>query len=194
MENIDVSWIEGFIATLQLGGLDAWLFLITGLVGVFGVIATMTTNEADNRILNVLVKLINAFAMNFGRSKNDPTIRSAPFATAAAALLALLLLGGCEGTFGQYTKTGANDPLGTLLALAMASQGGGGGAALAGLLGGGLGGPPADPVTTVAAGEAAICKKITLELAEARYGPIGSPGWTAYRGWCDGLNATPTAS
>ena len=46
------------------------LKLITSLVGSFAILATMTKNSADNKVADILLKLINVFAGNFGKSKN----------------------------------------------------------------------------------------------------------------------------
>lgn len=40
------------------------------VVGAFAVLATMTPNEVDNKIANVLVKIVNFFGANFGKAKN----------------------------------------------------------------------------------------------------------------------------
>lgn len=44
--------------------------VVTSLVGVFAVIATMTKNESDNKVASLLLKIVNFLAANFGRSKN----------------------------------------------------------------------------------------------------------------------------
>ncbi len=44
---------------------------ITSLVGSFAIVATMTKNESDNKVADFLLKIINFFAANVGRSKNE---------------------------------------------------------------------------------------------------------------------------
>lgn len=46
------------------------LQILFGLVGVFAVIATMTKNESDNKVADVLLKTINVLGGNFGNAKN----------------------------------------------------------------------------------------------------------------------------
>ena len=47
-----------------------WYPLITSIIGTFAVLATMTSNTADNKIVNVLLKLINILGGNLGKARN----------------------------------------------------------------------------------------------------------------------------
>ena len=44
--------------------------LITSIIGVFAIIATMTPNENDNKIVSILLKVINLAGLNVGKAKN----------------------------------------------------------------------------------------------------------------------------
>jgi len=46
------------------------LSIVTSAVGLFAVIATMTPNKTDNKIVDFLMKAINLFGANFGKAKN----------------------------------------------------------------------------------------------------------------------------
>ena len=45
--------------------------LISAIVGVFSIIATVTPTKIDNKIVGYIAKVINLFGMNFGKAKND---------------------------------------------------------------------------------------------------------------------------
>ena len=45
---------------------------VVAMIGGFAIIATATPNKADNKIADVLLRIVNFFGMNFGRSRNDP--------------------------------------------------------------------------------------------------------------------------
>lgn len=49
---------------------DVLVQMVLSVVGFFSLIATLTKNESDNKVADVLLKIINALAGNFGRSKN----------------------------------------------------------------------------------------------------------------------------
>lgn len=57
-----------------LSGYDIadWIALALSVIGVFSVIATMTPNETDNKIVDGAYKIVNFLAANFGKAKNDP--------------------------------------------------------------------------------------------------------------------------
>lgn len=48
-----------------------WLPIITSFVGVFALIATMTRNKTDDRIVQVILDVINFLGGNFGKAKNE---------------------------------------------------------------------------------------------------------------------------
>ena len=45
--------------------------IATSLIGFFSVVATFTPNRADNAVVDVLMRLVNAIGMNFGKAKNE---------------------------------------------------------------------------------------------------------------------------
>ena len=52
---------------------ENWDTLAQGLlavVGGFSLLATLTPNEADNKVLDMVYKLINTLGANFGKAKN----------------------------------------------------------------------------------------------------------------------------
>lgn len=48
-----------------------WLPIITSFVGAFALIATMTKNKTDDRIVQVILDIINFLGGNFGKAKNE---------------------------------------------------------------------------------------------------------------------------
>ncbi len=46
--------------------------ILTSVVGVFAMVATLTANESDNKVADILLKVINFLGANFGKAKNDP--------------------------------------------------------------------------------------------------------------------------
>jgi len=44
------------------------------VVGAFSTIATLTANKTDNKIVNVLLKIINFLAFNFGKARNKDDV------------------------------------------------------------------------------------------------------------------------
>ena len=47
-----------------------WLPIITSVVGSFALIATVTPNTTDDRIVQVILDIVNFLAGNIGKSKN----------------------------------------------------------------------------------------------------------------------------
>jgi len=47
-----------------------YIKVVLSVLGVASVVATMTKNKADNKVVNLLLKAINALACNFGKAKN----------------------------------------------------------------------------------------------------------------------------
>ena len=45
--------------------------IATSVVGAFAILATMTPNPQDDKIVSQLYKLINFLGANFGQSKNE---------------------------------------------------------------------------------------------------------------------------
>lgn len=44
--------------------------VITSFIGSFALLSTLTPNKSDDKIVEALLKLVNFFAGNFGKSKN----------------------------------------------------------------------------------------------------------------------------
>ena len=47
-----------------------WLPIVTSVVGSFALIATITPNSTDDRIVQVILDIVNFLAGNIGKSKN----------------------------------------------------------------------------------------------------------------------------
>ena len=58
------------IITSLTSNLPAYIEVVTQVVGVFALVATMTPNTSDNAIADFLAKVVNFLAGNFGKSKN----------------------------------------------------------------------------------------------------------------------------
>tara|TARA_R110000796_G_scaffold232457_1_gene350728 strand:+ start:1931 stop:2113 length:183 start_codon:yes stop_codon:yes gene_type:complete len=48
-----------------------YITVALAVVGGFAAIATITPNETDDKIVNILLKLINFLGANFGKAAND---------------------------------------------------------------------------------------------------------------------------
>jgi hypothetical protein len=53
-----------------IANLPNYLEIITQVVGVFALVATLTPNTSDNAIVDFILKLINFGGANVGSSKN----------------------------------------------------------------------------------------------------------------------------
>ena len=53
-----------------IANLPSYLEIITQVVGVFALVATLTPNTSDNAIVDFILKLINFGGANVGSSKN----------------------------------------------------------------------------------------------------------------------------
>jgi Na+/citrate or Na+/malate symporter len=51
-----------------------WLPVVFQIVGAFSMIAAMTANETDDKVVNAILKVINLLGMNFGTAANDPNV------------------------------------------------------------------------------------------------------------------------
>ena len=51
-----------------------WLPVVFQVVGAFAMIAAMTANETDDKVVNAILKVINFLGMNIGTAKNDPNV------------------------------------------------------------------------------------------------------------------------
>ena len=62
-----------FIGDFLLG-IEKWIPVIFQVIGAFSMIAALTANETDDKIVNYILKAINFLGFNFGTAKNDPTV------------------------------------------------------------------------------------------------------------------------
>jgi len=51
------------------------LTAIVSVVGVFSLIATVTPNKTDDKIGQFVLDAINFLGANFGKAKNDPSVK-----------------------------------------------------------------------------------------------------------------------
>lgn len=51
-----------------------WIPVALAVVGAFALIATKTANQSDDRIVQVILDIINFLGANLGKSKNDSTV------------------------------------------------------------------------------------------------------------------------
>lgn len=51
-----------------------WLPVVFQIVGAFSMIAAMTANQTDDKIVDYILKAINFLGFNFGTAKNDPAV------------------------------------------------------------------------------------------------------------------------
>lgn len=65
--------MEGTIFQTISDLISTWLPMIVSLVGVFSLIATATPNKTDDRIVQVLLDIVNFLGANFGKAKNSDT-------------------------------------------------------------------------------------------------------------------------
>ena len=56
--------------TLIINAIVNYIPLATTIVGVFALIATQTPNKADDRIVQVILDVINFLGANLGKSRN----------------------------------------------------------------------------------------------------------------------------
>ena len=49
----------------------AMISAVAGIVGGFAVIASMTPNKSDDRIVQMILDIVNFLGANFGKAKND---------------------------------------------------------------------------------------------------------------------------
>ena len=54
--------------------IQKWLPVVFQVVGAFSMIAAMTANETDDKIVNYILKVVNFIGFNFGTAKNDPSV------------------------------------------------------------------------------------------------------------------------
>lgn len=64
--------MEGTIFQTISDFIVAYLPIAVSVVGTFSLIATMTPNKTDDKIIQVLLDIVNFLGANFGKAKNDP--------------------------------------------------------------------------------------------------------------------------
>ena len=60
------------LIALALTWVTSNLALIFQVIGIFALIATLTPNKADDKIVQWILDLVNFFAANIGKAKNTP--------------------------------------------------------------------------------------------------------------------------
>ena len=55
-------------------GIQKWLPVLFQVIGAFSMVAALTANETDDKIVNYILRTINLLGFNFGTAKNDPTV------------------------------------------------------------------------------------------------------------------------
>ena len=66
---MDLQAIISLVLSIK-AQVSAYLPAILQIVGGFAVLATLTANKADDKIINTILKVINALALNLGLAKN----------------------------------------------------------------------------------------------------------------------------
>ena len=54
--------------------IQKWLPVVFQIVGAFAMVAAMTANETDDKVVNAILKVVNFLGMNVGTAKNDPNV------------------------------------------------------------------------------------------------------------------------
>ncbi len=62
--------MEGTIFETISNIITTWIPIVTSLVGAAAVIATATPNKSDDRIVQVILDVVNFLGANFGKAKN----------------------------------------------------------------------------------------------------------------------------
>ena len=62
-----------FVGDLLLK-VEKWLPVLFQVIGAFAMIASMTANRTDDKVIDYILKAINFLGFNFGTAKNDPTV------------------------------------------------------------------------------------------------------------------------
>ena len=55
-----------------VGFLQTYWAPLTSFIGSFALLATITANKTDDKIMNYVLKAINFLGANIGKAKNDP--------------------------------------------------------------------------------------------------------------------------
>lgn len=52
-----------------------WLPVVFQVVGMFAMVASLTKNETDDKVIGYILKGINLLGFNIGAAKNDPAVK-----------------------------------------------------------------------------------------------------------------------
>lgn len=63
--------MEGTIFQTISDFLVKWLPIVTSVVGSFAMIASMTPNKTDDKIVQLILDVINFLGANFNKAKNN---------------------------------------------------------------------------------------------------------------------------
>jgi hypothetical protein len=66
--------MEGTIFQTISDLITQWLPVVTSVVGSFALIATMTPNKTDDKIVQFLLDIINFLGGNVGKAKNSEEV------------------------------------------------------------------------------------------------------------------------
>lgn len=64
-----IPFVGDFLLSIQ-----KWLPVLFQVIGAFSMIAALTANQTDDKIVNYILKGINVLGFNFGTAKNDPSV------------------------------------------------------------------------------------------------------------------------
>ena len=62
------------ILTNLVNTIIEWIPTALAVVGAFALVAAKTPNKTDDKILQVILDVINFLGANLGKAKNDPTV------------------------------------------------------------------------------------------------------------------------
>lgn len=62
--------MENIIAFINSPEFQTYLAAITGLVTAASVVTALTPTESDNKVVNVILRVLNVLALNVGKNKN----------------------------------------------------------------------------------------------------------------------------
>ena len=65
--------MEGTIFQTISDAIAVWFPVVTSIVGTAALIATMTPNKTDDKIMQFVLDIVNFVGANLGKAKNDPS-------------------------------------------------------------------------------------------------------------------------
>jgi hypothetical protein len=66
-QGVNMSEISSFVG----GNYIVILSSVASIVGGFAVLASLTPNKSDDRIIQIILDIVNFIGANFGKAKND---------------------------------------------------------------------------------------------------------------------------